>query len=105
MHEARIRLGASLKMIIKSAGLASGLAACAPPAVGQLPAHDQHAAAIHTSQCGGCHQAPAPGSHTRGELESAFSRHHKRVHLSSEEWQAMVDYLAAPERKASAQKD
>ena len=103
------RLASVLKMIIKSAAAAalSGpvLAACAPSStVGALTVHDQHAAAIHTSKCGGCHQAPAPGSHTRMELESAFSRHHKRVHLSTEEWQAMVDYLAA-DGKATAQKD
>jgi hypothetical protein len=95
-------------MIIKSAAgamlSASALAACAPSAVGLVAVHDQHAAAIHTSRCGGCHQAPAPGSHTRMELESAFTRHHKRVHLSTEEWQAMVDYLAA-DGKATAQKD
>jgi hypothetical protein len=94
-----------LKVIIKSVALISGFAACAASPVAQLPIHEQHVASIHTSKCGGCHEAPPPGSHTRLELESAFSRHHKRVHLSSEEWQAMVDYLAARDGKESAKKD
>ena len=37
-----------------------------------------------------------PGERTRAELEAALSRHHKRVHLTEEQWGEMVDYLAAP---------
>lgn len=51
-------------------------------------------AAVHRHQCGKCHAPPPPGSHSREELESAFGRHHKRVRLTDEEWQAMIDYLA-----------
>ena len=51
-------------------------------------------AAVHTSRCGRCHVAPEPNTRTRAELESAFGRHKKRVHLSQDEWQAMIDFLA-----------
>jgi len=49
---------------------------------------------VHRHQCGRCHVPPSPGSHSREEFESAFGRHQKRVRLTQEEWQAMVDYLA-----------
>jgi hypothetical protein len=54
-------------------------------------------AAVHRHQCGRCHPPPAPGAHTRAQLEDAFSRHKTRVRLSPDEWTAMVDYLAAPD--------
>jgi Skp family chaperone for outer membrane proteins len=68
----------------------SPLAACAPASAPDGPP----IAAVHTRRCGNCHTAPEPGSHTRASLEDAFGRHQRRVHLSQEEWQAMVDYLA-----------
>jgi hypothetical protein len=40
--------------------------------------------------------APEPRTRTRAQLEDAFSRHGKRVHMSHDDWQAMLDYLAAP---------
>lgn len=72
--------------------LGSLAAACAPAAAPDGPP----IAAVHRHQCGRCHTPPEPGSHSRAEFESAFGRHHKRVHLSEEEWQAMIDYLAPP---------
>jgi hypothetical protein len=53
-------------------------------------------ASLHSRACGRCHVAPAPRTRTRAQLEDAFSRHGKRVHMSHEDWQAMLDYLAAP---------
>jgi hypothetical protein len=51
-------------------------------------------ASVHTSRCGHCHVAPEPNTRTRAELENAFGRHKHRVHLSQDEWQAMIDFLA-----------
>jgi hypothetical protein len=51
-------------------------------------------ASLHSSRCGRCHVPPEPKTHTRAELETAFGRHKSRVHLSQDEWQAMVDFLA-----------
>ena len=70
--------------------LGSLACACAPAAAPDGPP----IAAVHRHQCGKCHAPPPPGSHSREEFETAFGRHHKRVHLTQEEWQAMVDYLA-----------
>jgi cytochrome c5 len=64
--------------------------ACAPASAPDGPP----IATVHRRQCGKCHTPPAPGSHTREEFENAFVRHHKRVRLSDDEWQAMIDYLA-----------
>jgi hypothetical protein len=76
--------------VVSALLLGSLAAACAPAAAPDgLPI-----AAVHRHQCGKCHAPPPPGSHSREEFETAFGRHHKRVHLTQEEWQAMVDYLA-----------
>jgi len=72
------------------------VAACGQPAAPAGPP----IAAVHQAQCGRCHAPPAPGSHTRDAFADAFSRHGKRVHLSTEEWQAMIDYLAPAEASA-----
>jgi cytochrome c5 len=53
-------------------------------------------ASLYSHQCDRCHVAPEPKTRTRAQLEEAFSRHRKRVHLSHDDWQAMIDYLAAP---------
>ena len=75
-----------------AAAIASAVAACAQPAAPDGPP----IAAVHRKQCGRCHTPPEPRSHTREQLEAAFGRHGKRVHLSPDEWQAMIDYLAPP---------
>ncbi len=64
--------------------------ACAPASAPDGPP----IAAVHRHQCSKCHAPPPPGSHSREEFEDAFGRHHKRVHLTQDEWQAMIDYLA-----------
>ncbi|MGD0524915.1 MAG: hypothetical protein ABSE49_07220 [Polyangiaceae bacterium] len=53
-------------------------------------------ASLHSHQCGRCHVAPEPKTRTRAQLEEAFTRHDRRVHMSHDDWQAMIDYLAAP---------
>jgi hypothetical protein len=51
-------------------------------------------AAVHRAQCGRCHTPPEPHHLAKSYLEDAFARHRGRVHLSPDEWAAMVDYLA-----------
>ena len=51
-------------------------------------------ASLHTTRCGHCHVPPEPKTRSRAELETAFGRHKSRVHLSQDEWQAMIDFLA-----------
>jgi Spy/CpxP family protein refolding chaperone len=85
-----------------AAAWALATTACAP-----APTQSQSAppiAAVHRHQCGRCHSPPDPGSHTRAQLEDAFSRHRSRVHLTGEEWAAMVDYLSAPDASAALRK-
>ncbi len=52
-------------------------------------------AEVHKHQCNRCHKLPAPGLHPRAYLEQALAAHHKRVHLTDEEWTQLIDYLAA----------
>jgi hypothetical protein len=78
--------------VVSALLLGSLASACAPAAAPDGPP----IAAVHRSQCGKCHAPPAPRSHSREEFESAFGRHQKRVRLTQEEWQAMIDYLAPP---------
>src|SRR5580698_377186 len=73
-------------------------AACAPGA--EAPAAPA-IASVHKHQCGRCHTPPPPGQHARPYLEEALAPHHKRVHLSDEEWAQLIDYLAANRTSAS----
>ena len=50
---------------------------------------------IHRSRCGNCHVRVEPGTRTHAELDEAFARHRKRVHMSDQEWARMADYLAS----------
>jgi hypothetical protein len=81
------------------------LAACAstPAPDGSTFADRNAVATMHASKCSSCHTAPAPRTRTREHLEDALSRHRKRVHLTPEEWRAMVDYLAMPEGTTARQ--
>ena len=47
-----------------------------------------------SARCGTCHRAPQPDSRPREALGVALSRHHKRVRLTEDQWQAVLDYLA-----------
>ena len=72
---------------------------CAVLAVGcgraRAPSDAPPIAALHATKCGACHSPVEPGTHTRAALESAFARHQRRVRLSDDEWNAMVQYLAS----------
>jgi hypothetical protein len=75
------------------AAIALAVVACDPPPSVTGP----HAAIarIHRAHCGECHTRVDPGARTRAQLQAAFPRHHKRVHLSDAEWAELLDYLAA----------
>ena len=61
-----------------------------------IPPSEPAIASIYRSRCGACHVPIVPGEDSRAYLEKVFERHRKRVHLSEEQWSAMVDYLAKP---------
>jgi hypothetical protein len=72
------------------------LFACGAPSGSQANAPEPSPIArIHKAKCGSCHVRVEPGQRTRAQLEDAFTRHHKRVRLTEEQWAQMVDYLAA----------
>jgi hypothetical protein len=79
-------------------GIAS-LAACAKASTSSpardVPEGQREIAEIHKARCGNCHVRVEPGTRTRAELETAFTRHRTRVHLTESDWETMVDYLAA----------
>jgi hypothetical protein len=41
-----------------------------------------------------------PGTHTRAELETAFTKHRTRVKMNDAEWSSMIDYLASDSANA-----
>jgi hypothetical protein len=98
----------SLRWTLLAAASAAAFLAgctCAPsPHTGNAPAgRDQAIASMHVSKCGACHTLPYPQTRTRRHLEEAFTRHKRRVHLTDEEWAAMLDYLAMPEGATARQ--
>ena len=56
----------------------------------QLPPTER----MRRSKCGACHIAPAAASLPHKELETAMTKHSKRVPLTAEEKAELVDYLA-----------
>lgn len=58
-------------------------------------------AGVWRSKCGACHVPVEPGSHSREQLETALSRHRKRVRLSEDQWAELVDFLAMPKQQAA----
>jgi hypothetical protein len=65
--------------------------ACAPAQSSEAPA----IASVHKRQCGRCHSPPEAGKRSKAYLEEALGPHHKRVHMTDQEWSQMIDYLAA----------
>jgi hypothetical protein len=53
-------------------------------------------AQIHSAKCGSCHVPVGPGTRSREQIESAMSRHGKRLKLTPPQWIAMIDYLSPP---------
>jgi hypothetical protein len=81
-------LGLSFSIAVLAAGCGAGADA---------PAADR-ISRIHRSRCRTCHVRVEPGERTRGQLEAALARHHKRLRLTDEEWAEMVDYLSQQPR-------
>jgi hypothetical protein len=89
------------RVAIVTAALAWALGGCAQPASPDAPP----IASLHRAQCGKCHRPPEPGSHSKAQLDDAFTRHQKRVRLTPDEWTAITNYLAAPDGSTAPQKD
>ena len=91
MHAANVAMGLGLVWVAMTVacGGSSGSAATSP--------EPSPIARIHKAKCGSCHTRVEPGERTRAQLESAFPRHQKRVHLTDAQWGEMLDYLAARE--------
>ncbi len=83
-------------VVLAAAGL---LAGCSPASSPDAPA----IAAVHRHECSKCHAPPPPRTHTRVQLEDAVARHRARVHLSDDQWSAIVLYLSVPEGTATRQ--
>ncbi len=52
------------------------------------------AASVWKAKCGACHVPVEPGSRGRPQLETALQRHRKRVRLSEDQWENLVDFLS-----------
>ncbi len=97
----RVELVFAAAAAAATACFAGALAACAPAGPPVAPEF-AHVAAFHRSHCGQCHVRVEPGQRTRAELEVALARHRDRVHLSEDDWNLMVDYLAQDKPPAPA---
>jgi hypothetical protein len=91
-----------MKTVVKFASIAALRLAVALPAFGLLgplacsPASapgGSPIATMHRSQCGRCHVPPEPRTRSREQVESAATRHARRVRLTPDEWTAMIEYL------------
>jgi hypothetical protein len=76
--------------------VAIGAAACSETRPQAAAAHGGAITSLYTSKCSKCHAPPEPQTRGRDELQAAFGRHRERVHLTTAQWAAMLDYLAAP---------
>jgi hypothetical protein len=82
-----------MKTIALTLILAASAIGCNTPGA-QVPDGARAVATIRMTKCGNCHVPPEPRSKPRADLEDAFTRHKTRVHLSDDQWAAMIDYLA-----------
>jgi hypothetical protein len=83
------------RLTLATATAATAACSPAPDAAGAAVAPTAPIALVHQHQCSRCHRLPPPGVHPRSYLEQALAPHHKRVHLTDEEWTELIDYLAA----------
>jgi hypothetical protein len=93
-------MSSKLRILPASLVLAlQGTGACTPAMqTPDVPEGQRHVAEVHKAKCGNCHVRVEPGTRTQVELETAFARHRKRVHLTEQEWTQMIDYLSQPPR-------
>jgi hypothetical protein len=73
---------------------------------GAPPVHDgasagggagDEAEATLAHKCTRCHARPERMKHPRSELGAVFARHQKRIALTAEQWQSMIDWLGRPD--------
>jgi hypothetical protein len=76
-----------------AAAVALGLLGCAPGANGPRAA-EPPIASVWRARCGACHARVEPGEKSNAVLKAAAKRHEKRVHLTVEEWDALVAWLS-----------
>lgn len=89
-----VAFAASASACGASAPAATMPASEAPSAGAVARAEGEH---IWRSKCGSCHTPVDPGSHARGQIVEALSRHRTRLRLASTQWQAVTEFLA-PDR-------
>lgn len=98
MRRRALRSSTQLASVVGVLGaLLAGCGEGGPSRPAAPPSGSEQARAIHARACARCHAPPEPMRHTRGELEDIFVRHRTRARLTSEQWQAMVDFLARPD--------
>jgi cytochrome c553 len=69
------------------------LAACAPSA-NDPRAAEPPIASVWRARCGACHARVEPGEKSNATLRAAAKRHEKRVHLTADQWDALVAWLS-----------
>jgi hypothetical protein len=93
VRDRRWRIGCGWALAVASIAACGGASQGQGQGQGQGPAPSE-IARVHKSRCGSCHMRVEPGERTRAQLEDALARHHKRVHLTDEQWAQMIDYLS-----------
>ena len=83
------------------AGIAASMTACGAGGASSPTAGEPAIASVWRSRCGQCHVPVEPGARARPVIDAAMTRHHKRLHLTEEQWSALADWLA-PGASASA---
>lgn len=100
------RLSRSL-LVLLVGPLVAASAACSTSAqhgarAGSADQHDT-IAELHQRKCGNCHRLVEPSTRARADIERALGRHDKRLRLTRDELNALVDYLA-PETGSQAKR-
>lgn len=100
-----MKLGLFCLPLVLAAVTAIGEGCASSPAqdAGAPGSRARHAEALRTQKCARCHAPPEAMHHTRAELETILGRHRSRARLTPEEWDAMVDLLAARSDEAPGQ--
>jgi hypothetical protein len=92
-------------LAVLAAAVLPALLACGAtsPRSSSNPADSGAIAIVHARKCGRCHARPEPKTRTRAHLADAFGRHQNRVHLTPDQWRAMIEYLGVPEESTTTQ--
>jgi cytochrome c5 len=85
---------------MRAVALVLALASCAAPPRG--PAAPPDAAALYRSKCAACHRLRDPGERDAEAWARAIERYGPRAHLAPEERLAILGFLQANAKGASA---